>query len=196
MMRLRLWVVATALAACAGGEMEGQVNTTADVRVTSPDLVAVGPGIQVIADADEPVFYSDGYYYLYRDNGWLRSDNDRSGFARIDVMAVPERLRAIPQPRVYAHYRRNSGRAMARPAPVVQRAPQPQPQAQPVERAPMPMQQQPTPPAANPIPGHTAQPALPEDERQAPVLPSERDKSNDHDRDVDKTKPEAKDYDR
>ena len=43
-------------------------------RDTSPELVAVGPDVQVVADADEPLFYADSYYWLYRDNMWLRSD--------------------------------------------------------------------------------------------------------------------------
>jgi hypothetical protein len=115
--------------------------------VTSPDLVAVSPGVQVIADADEPLFYADGYYWLYRDNTWMRSDNYRGGFARIDVNIVPQGVRAIQQPQTYAHYRRNTGRAYARGGQVQQRQPmrpqgtQQYPQPQPQQQRPM---QQPT----------------------------------------------------
>src|SRR5258706_8688121 len=101
MRRLRVsayaWVVAAALGGCAAGEAE----YGAEVRVSSPELVAVSPSVQVFADADEPLFYADGYYWLYRDNIWLRSDSYRSGFARIDVNIVPMEVRTIQQPQVY-----------------------------------------------------------------------------------------------
>src|SRR5438105_15670397 len=92
-----IWLAATALAGCAGGE----ATYSADVRVTSPELVVVQPGVEVVADADEPLFYADGYYWLYRDGLWLRSDSYRNGFARIDVNIVPAQLRQIPEPRTY-----------------------------------------------------------------------------------------------
>jgi hypothetical protein len=160
MSRLRVfayaWVVAAALGGCAAGEAEGEYGV--DVRVTSPELVAVSPGVQVVADADEPLFYADGYYWLYRDNTWMRSDNYRSGFARIDLNVVPSEIRGIQQPRTYARYRRNGGRAYARGGQFQERAPmrpqgtqqypqqQPQQQQQPLqqrqvpEQRPMPVQ--------------------------------------------------------
>src|SRR6266436_9895015 len=98
MRRLRVsvyaWVVAAALGGCAAGEAE----YGAEVRVTSPELVAISPDVQVIADSDEPMFYADGYYWLYRDNMWLRSDAYQRGFARVDVNIVPSNVREIRQP--------------------------------------------------------------------------------------------------
>jgi hypothetical protein len=145
------WLVAAG--ACAS-ELSG------DVRVTSPDLVAVSPGIQVVADADEPLFYADGFYWLYRDHIWYRSDQVRSGFARIDPYMIPGDLRAIPQPQIYAHYRHNQGRIYARgpqmqqreqPRPqATQQQPQPQPQQAPTE--PQPSSPEQKPPVPNPLP--------------------------------------------
>jgi hypothetical protein len=34
------------------------------------DLVTVTPGIQVIADYDESIFYTDGFYWRNYDNAW------------------------------------------------------------------------------------------------------------------------------
>jgi hypothetical protein len=144
------WLVAAALGGCAGGEVE----SGATVRVTSPELVAVSPGVQVVADADEPLFYADGYYWLYRDGVWLRSDSYRGGFARMDVNMVPSEVREIPQPQVYAHYRRHGGGAYARGSQIRERAhSQPQgtyqqQQAQPQQ--PQQQQQQPMQPGATP----------------------------------------------
>jgi hypothetical protein len=104
------WLAAAALAGCAS-----ETQYAGDVHVASPELVAIEPGVEVVADADEPVFYAEGSYWLYRDEAWLRSDSFRTGFVRIDVWLVPDRLRRIPEPRSYAHYRRiHQGEAYAR----------------------------------------------------------------------------------
>jgi hypothetical protein len=105
-------------AGCAG---TGEVEYGGAVNVASPDLVEVEPGVQVIADADEPIFYSDGFYWQYRDGFWLRSNYYNNGFARVDVNYVPVRVRGIDNPRAYVHYRRHEGRGYARPAPEVRR---------------------------------------------------------------------------
>ena len=141
------WLAAALLAGCAGG----QVEYSGEVAVASPELVPIEPGVEVVSDANEPMFYSDGYYWLYRDGAWLRSDSYRGGFARIDVNVVPGELRQLPRPQAYAHYRvRERDRSYARRAPLPQRNlrrqapeyPPRQPQApRPVEANPMPEQQ-------------------------------------------------------
>jgi hypothetical protein len=125
------WLAALALAACSG-----EVQYVGEVHVTSPELIAIQPGVEVIADADEPVFYMNGYYWLYRDAGWLRSDSFKTGFVRIENDLVPDRLRDLREPESYAHYRRSQHTAtFARSAP---RPPQP---ARPPHANPMPDQQ-------------------------------------------------------
>jgi len=85
------------------------------VSVQSPNLVTVQPGLSVVADANYPLFYSDGYYWLYRDGYWLRSPSYRGGFARIDYHMVPQRVRYIDHPEHYTHYRYYRGRYYAQP---------------------------------------------------------------------------------
>lgn len=102
--RVYPWLVAAALGACTG---TGQVEYSGQVAVTSPDLVEVQPGVQVVADADQPLFFVDGGYYLYRDGYWLRSDRYDRGFVRINV--VPDRLRTMGDVHAYVHYRRSHG---------------------------------------------------------------------------------------
>ena len=43
-----------------------------------PDLVYVAPGVQVIADFDEPIFYADGLYWRFYSGTWYRSRNTRA----------------------------------------------------------------------------------------------------------------------
>ena len=103
-----------AILGCAG---TGEVEYSGGVVVQSPELVTVQPGVAVIADADAPLFYSDGFYWLYRDGVWLRSDSYRGGFARVDIHLVPQHVRYIDHPEHYTHYSRHHGGSYAHPAP-------------------------------------------------------------------------------
>jgi hypothetical protein len=110
-------LAATALGGCyvADGPgynatYSGQATVTAsgdayagDGYAASPDLVTVSPGVQVVADYDEPVFYSDGFYWRYYDGGWYRSSNYASGW--FFVSAPPIVIARIDRPYAYAHYR-------------------------------------------------------------------------------------------
>ena len=66
-------------AAASGCFADAEVGATAsyDAEVTgpAPDMAEVSPGVQVVADYDEPVFYSDGFYWRYYNNIWYRSGN-------------------------------------------------------------------------------------------------------------------------
>jgi hypothetical protein len=67
-----------------------------------PDLVYVSPGVQVIADYDEPIFYSDRYYWRLSGGTWYRSPYYTRGW----VAAVPPpAVMRIDRPRGYVHYR-------------------------------------------------------------------------------------------
>ncbi len=95
-----------------------------DAYVASPDLVSVSPGVQVVADYDEPVFFTDGFYWRYYDNGWYRSNNYAAGWSYYD--RPPVAVLRIDRPYAYAHYRpagyvaRNNRRAY-RPAEPINR---------------------------------------------------------------------------
>jgi hypothetical protein len=60
----------------------------------------------VVEDYDEPVFYADGYFWLYRD-GWYRSSNYSGGWVRFQ--SVPQVVLRIERPRAYVHYRASAG---------------------------------------------------------------------------------------
>lgn len=75
----------------------------ADVYVSTPDLVAVGPGVQVVADYDEPVFYSDGFYWRFYDGYWYRSDNYATGWYYYE--RPPVAVLRIERPYEYRRYR-------------------------------------------------------------------------------------------
>src|ERR1043165_4837379 len=82
---------------CAG---TGQLTLTSEA--TAPDLVVISPGVQVIANLDEPIFYSDNYYWRNQGGYWYRSPYHTRGWARVEV--APVRIRAIAQPSAYIRY--------------------------------------------------------------------------------------------
>ena len=69
----------------------------------APGMVDVSPGVQVIADYDYPVFYSDGFYWRYDGGLWYRSGYWNRGWGV--SYNVPIGVRGISRPEAYAHYR-------------------------------------------------------------------------------------------
>lgn len=84
--------------------------------VSTPDLVAVGPGVQVIADYDEPIFFSDGFYWWWYDGYWYRSTYYTGGWTY--VASPPLFSARISQPHIYRHYRPQGFVHRSRPVPV------------------------------------------------------------------------------
>ena len=76
---------------------------SSSVYVSTPDLVTVSPGVQVVADYDEPVFYTDGFYWRFYNNGWYRSNYYASGWSYYD--RPPVAVLSIDRPYAYSHYR-------------------------------------------------------------------------------------------
>ncbi|HEY6032826.1 MAG TPA: hypothetical protein VIV58_01165 [Kofleriaceae bacterium] len=71
--------------------------------VGGPQMEVVSPGVQVVADYDYPVFYSDGFYWRYDGGLWYRSGYYNGGWAV--SYNVPYGVRGIGHPEYYAHYR-------------------------------------------------------------------------------------------
>jgi len=82
-----------------------------DAYYTQPDLVYVSPGVQVVYDYNEPVFYSDGFYWRYYGGVWYRSGYYNRGWVRWHTTSVPTAVVRIDNPRGYVHFR---GRGQAR----------------------------------------------------------------------------------
>jgi len=101
-MRLILSLItATALTVVAGCAADARYNGTVTATAYTPDLVTISPGVQVIADYNEPVFYSDNYYWRYN-NGWYRSSYYDRGWVSARPTVTVGR---ISQPHRYVHYR-------------------------------------------------------------------------------------------
>jgi hypothetical protein len=150
MKTLALLLSASLAAACAG---EAAVRYSGDA--TTPDLVAIDidPSVMVVANADEPIFYTENTYYLYRNDRWYRSASHRSGWKRIET--PPERLSRIEQPRTYVHYRPEANTPRTTLNQRDQVAPTPDDRNQPDRQSDPPREPNPQGPAqpyANPLP--------------------------------------------
>lgn len=67
-----------------------------------PDLVEIEPGVQVIVDYDEPIFYSDNYYWRNNGGVWYRSSYYNRGWVSAQP---PTYVARIESPGRYRHYR-------------------------------------------------------------------------------------------
>ena len=98
-------------AALAGGCVGGEI----DVAETTPDLAYVGPGVSVIANYDEPIFFADGYYWWFYGGYWYRSTYYTGGWSYVAM--PPQTIVSIRAPLFYRHYRPAYYHARVRPVP-------------------------------------------------------------------------------
>ena len=87
---------ALALGACGPAEVRGTAYYE-----SGPQLTYVSPGVAVVADYDEPVFFASNYYWRYRDGVWYRSPIWYGGW--MSVSNVPYAVARIDRPWVYTH---------------------------------------------------------------------------------------------
>src|SRR4029434_7924239 len=95
-----LWTVLS-LASLAAGCGVGY-RATVSGGLYGPDLVYAAPGVQVIADYNEPIFYADNQYWRFSGGTWYRSSNYTGGWV---YATAPSVILRIEQPRAYVHYR-------------------------------------------------------------------------------------------
>jgi hypothetical protein len=106
-------LVTLALAACACRGEVGYRGTVA-VSTQTPDLVYAAPGVSVIADYDEPIFFANGYYWWNYGGYWYRSSHYTGGWV---YAQPPIAIARIHDPYSYRRYRPSGWVARHRPVP-------------------------------------------------------------------------------
>jgi hypothetical protein len=86
----------------APASAQAVVELRLGLPIVLPQLVVVSPGIQVVPDVDEEVFFTSGFYWVRRDHVWYRSPNYRRGWVVVPGRGVPPGLARIPP----GHYKR------------------------------------------------------------------------------------------
>jgi hypothetical protein len=96
-------VAAVAAARLAAGCF-GTVGYSAGVSSGGggPDLVYAAPGVQVIADYNEPIFFSDSLYWRFDGVRWYRSSHYIGGWV---YATPPPAVGRIERPHDFVHYR-------------------------------------------------------------------------------------------
>jgi hypothetical protein len=114
MMKIASLLAATMLFGClvpvrgggrAGAREEGPALELV-LPLILPPLVVISPGVSVVADLDEEVFYNDGYYYARRGPQWYHAREPRGAWARVDSGRVAPAIAQSPPGR-YRQYRGN-----------------------------------------------------------------------------------------
>ena len=81
------------------------------VRFTvAPPLVVVSPGVHVVPDCDDEVFFTDGWYWTRADGRWFRSRDWRGHWVVAHPAGVPVAVTKVPP----GHYKRWHGPAKAK----------------------------------------------------------------------------------
>lgn len=93
---LAVSVLPALASAQVGASASASVSLHLDLPVVLPALVVVTPGVQVVPEVEEEVFFVDGWYWVRQPSGWYRSRSHRSGWVLVPARAVPARLVAIP----------------------------------------------------------------------------------------------------
>ena len=94
-----LLVLVMATAALAS---DVQVRLRMGFPAILPPLVEVQPGVKVVQDFDEEVFFTGGFYWVQRDGNWYRARDHRGTWRYVRPGGIPAAL-VQHEP---GHYRR------------------------------------------------------------------------------------------
>jgi hypothetical protein len=71
-----------------------------------PPLVVVQPGVQVVEDNDDEIFFVDGFYWVRRDGHWFKSKDHKGNWVFVEEKIVPVTIVKSPP----GHYKRWKGK--------------------------------------------------------------------------------------
>ena len=90
-----------------------QLQITMGLPVVLPPMVVVQPGVSVVSELDEEVYFVDGWYWVRRGPQWYRTHDHRGQWVWVAPARVPVALVRIP-PGQYRRLRRAEWREMRR----------------------------------------------------------------------------------
>jgi hypothetical protein len=88
---------------------EVQVRIQMGFPAVLPPLVQVQPGVRVVQDFHEEVFFIGGYYYAQRDGNWYRSRDHRGTWRYVQRDRLPKAL-VSHEPGRYRHWQHDERR--------------------------------------------------------------------------------------
>lgn len=79
-------------------------SITLRLPVLLPPLVVIQPGVSVVRDLDQEVFYSEGYYWARQDAEWYHARDPHGSWYRVERGRISPRLAQLPPGR-YRNWR-------------------------------------------------------------------------------------------
>lgn len=101
---MRKLLLAALVAAPALAQVQVTVQLPTITFPAPPPVVVVEPGVQVVEDQDDEVFFVDEVYWVRRGPHWYRSKDHRGGWVVVDGPGVPPALVRLP-PGKYRRYK-------------------------------------------------------------------------------------------
>ena len=87
-----------------------QATVTLALPTVLPPMVAVQPGVQVVQDLDEEIFFVNGWYWVRRGDHWYRARDHRRTWLYAHPRFVPPALVQL-QPGQYRRYHKAEWKA-------------------------------------------------------------------------------------
>jgi hypothetical protein len=114
---LRLAVTIASLTAVAA-PLAARAQVSVGIQIglpVAPPMVVIQPGVQVVEDYHEEVFFTGGWYWARRGPQWYRARQPGVTFMPVQPRYVPATLVRIP-PGHYKHWRHHEEREARREA--------------------------------------------------------------------------------
>ena len=73
-----------------------QLQITMGLPVVLPPMVVVQPGVRVVSELDEEVYFVDGWYWVRRGPHWYRTHDHRGQWVWVAPARVPVALVRMP----------------------------------------------------------------------------------------------------
>jgi hypothetical protein len=96
MRKLVMTLALLALAAPAAASAQAHLSIRIGLPAVLPPLVVVEPGVKVVQDFGEEIFFVDGYYWMHRDHRWYRAHDHRASWTFVEPRWVPAALVRMP----------------------------------------------------------------------------------------------------
>lgn len=108
-------VLAAALALPARAQVQVQMHVALPAPPmihfeVAPPLYEVSPGVQVVEDNDDEIFFNGGWYWCRRDGRWFRTRDWHGGWVYVAPRYVPAPIYRTPPGR-YRHWRHEAREA-------------------------------------------------------------------------------------
>lgn len=105
-MRIKTLITLTSvLALPAFAQVQISVQLPTITFNAPPPMVVIEPGVQVVEDNDEEVFFVSNHYWVRRGPRWYRARDHRGGWVVVDGPGVPPSLVRVPAGK-YRRYKR------------------------------------------------------------------------------------------